>query len=101
MIIYNITTQISWNIHDQWRQWMLEIHLPSLLGTGVFSHYRLVRLLEVDEDFGPTYAVQLYVKEDHSIEQYKRCHQRQIEDQEAQMWGDEAYSFASIMQVIN
>ena len=101
MIIYNITTQVSWPVHDRWKTWLLDSCIPSMLATGIFSHYQLVRLLEVDEADGITYALQLYVKENCSIRDYKRVHEPSIQQQEKLLWGDEILSFPSLMEVIN
>lgn len=101
IIIYNITTQVSWSVHDLWRSWLLDSCIPSMLATEIFSHYQLVRLLDVDETDGPTYALQLYVKENSSVADYKEFHQPAILRQEKALWGNEIVSFASIMQVIN
>ena len=63
MIIYNITTLVSWPIHDAWKEWLMNEYIPELMGTALFSHFQVVRLMEVDEDEGPTYALQLYLKD--------------------------------------
>eukprot|EP01035_Chromulina_nebulosa_P051609 gene51609-70282_t len=57
-IIYNITTKVDWLVHDAWLRWMLDVHIPEVLGTGCFEKHLLVRILETDETEGPTYAVQ-------------------------------------------
>lgn len=101
MIIYNVTTLVSWRVHEAWKSWMLGSCIPSMLATGIFSHHQLVRLLEVDETEGATYALQLYVKENSSINDYKQLHHPSIEQQEKALWGDEILSFASLMRVIN
>ena len=101
MIIYNITTQVTWSIHHQWIEWMIENRLPALMATGIFSHHQLVRLLEVDDEEGPTYALQLYVKNDRSIEDYKANHLPAHAQNEKTLWGDHVLSFSSLMEVIN
>ncbi len=101
MIIYNITTQVTWSIHSHWMQWLMESRLPALMATGIFSHHQLVRLLEVDDEEGPTYALQLYVKNDRSIEDYKTNHLPALSHNEKTLWGDQVLSFSSLMEVIN
>jgi hypothetical protein len=101
MIIYNVTTQVTWAIHERWKAWLLTQHLNVIFSTGIFSHHQLVRLLGVDDHYGPTYALQLYVNEHCSIDEYKSKHLHAIEQQEKTLWGDEAYSFSTLMEVIN
>ena len=53
MLIYNITIQVNWTIHNEWLPWMQEVHIPEVMATGMFTHFRILRLLEVDESDGP------------------------------------------------
>jgi hypothetical protein len=101
MIIYNITSQVSWNIHDHWREWVINQEAPAFVATGVFSHYQFVRLLDVDDYDGPTYALQLYINENSSIDLFRRIHLDEFENNEKALWGDEVFSFTSLMEVIN
>jgi hypothetical protein len=36
MFIYNVTTQVSWAIHEAWVQWMVKQHIPDVLATDCF-----------------------------------------------------------------
>jgi hypothetical protein len=101
MIIYNITTLVSWPIHEDWKDWLMNEFIPGLMETQLFSHYQVVRLLEVNEDEGPTYAVQLYLKNTTDFNLYRDKHLRDFQQKEKEAWGDYATSFASLMEVIN
>lgn len=101
MIIYNITTLVSWPIHEEWREWMANEFLPAVLSTQLFTHHQMVRLMEVNEEDGPTYAVQLYLKNASDFNSYREKYLRSFQEIEKLMWGDDATSFASLMEVIN
>ena len=101
MIIYNITTLVSWPIHDAWREWMTTEYLPEVMATSLFSRYQLVRLMEVDEQEGPTYALQLYMTDSSQFDLYRKAHLERFQIKERNAWGDSATSFASLMEVIN
>ena len=100
MIIYNITTLVSWPIHEEWKDWMITEFLPEILATKLFTHYQMVRLMEVDEEEGPTYAVQLYLKNADDFNTYREQHLEGFRNKE-KIWGGFATSFASLMEVIN
>jgi len=101
MLIYNITTQVGWHVHEAWKKWMLEDCIPEMMSTGYFSHFQMVRLLESDDADGPTYAVQMYVNSTSSIEEYKSKHVDGMRSRERSLWGESAFSFSSLMEVIN
>lgn len=101
MIIYNITSKASWAIHDAWLEWMKLVHIPEIMNTGLFSGNRLVRLLETDEEEGPTYAVQFFADSLEQYQQYLANHADALRERTLQKWGGELISFRSLMEVIN
>lgn len=101
MIIYNITTLVSWPIHNDWKEWMINEQIPAMLSTRLFTHYRMVKLMEVNEDEGPTYAVQLYLNNIANFNLYREKYLEEFRQKEQKAWGDYATSFASLMEVIN
>ena len=60
MYIYNVTIQLVWGIHEDWLQWMKTKHIPEVMATGCFTDFRFVRVLEMDETEGPTYATKYF-----------------------------------------
>ena len=101
MIIYNLTTLVSWGIHEEWKEWMINEYLPELMATELFSHHQLVRLMEVDEYEVPTYALQLYLKNSEDFNLYREKYMEHLQEKEKNVWVDYATSFASLIEVIN
>ena len=101
MFIYNITTKVTWEIHDEWIEWMKEIHTLEVVNTGCFTAVTILRLLDIDETEGPTYAVQ-YMAESKAlynryIEKYAPTFRQELFDK----WGNNFIAFRSLMQVVN
>lgn len=101
MIIYNVTIKVNWTIHDAWLEWMKLEHIPEVMNTGLFSGNRFVRLLETDEEEGPTYAVQFYADDIEQYQQYLAQHAPGLREKTLSKWGGELISFRSLMEVIN
>jgi hypothetical protein len=57
MIIYNVTTIIEENIHEEYVKFMHEIHMPEVMATGKFTSCQLLRLTEPVNE-GITYCAQ-------------------------------------------
>ncbi len=100
MIIYNVTVKVDASIADAWLQWMQQEHAPALLATGCFTHYQIVRLLEVDDAEGPTYAIQYHALTMEDYEQYKKEFAASLQQQSTQKWGDRFIAFRTLMQVV-
>ncbi|WP_298297519.1 DUF4286 family protein [Hydrotalea sp.] len=101
MIIYNVTSHVAAPIHTAWLQWMQEIHIPLVMQTGCFYQYQWVKVLEIDESEGFTYATQYYAKEMRHIEQYQQQYAPQLQQEVNATWGDQIISFRSLMQIVH
>ena len=100
MIIYNVTIKVDDSIAEEWLKWMQEEHLPEVLGTGCFSGYRLVRLLEVDDSEGPTYATQYNAASKADYNRYIQLHAAGLREKLQQKWGNGFIAFRSVMEVV-
>lgn len=100
MIIYNVTTQVNSSIHDTWLEWMKEEHIPEVLATGLFTHHRMLRLIEADETEGPTYAIQYFTTLKEKYDLYMELHAKDLRAKTLQKWGDQIFSFRSLMEVV-
>lgn len=101
MIIYNVTIQVTWTIHDEWLRWLKEIHIPKILGTGCFFEYRIVKLLEVEEDEGPTYAIQFHASTMSNYQHFIKKHEALIGQQFYEKWREQVVAFSSLMEVVH
>lgn len=101
MIIYNVTIKLNWAIHTEWLQWMKEKHLNDMLQTGCFVKYQFTRLLEIDEDEGPTYVAQYYCnsKEDYAC--YIANYANGLRNEGVQKFGNQFIGFRSIMEIVH
>ena len=100
MIVYNVTIKVEWSIHNEWLPWMLEEHMPEIISTGCFRQSQLLRLLEVDEEEGPTYAAQYYAESKALYNQYIEKFAAEKREQAFQKWGNRFIAFRSVMQQV-
>ena len=101
MIIYNVTVKVNWPIHDDWLKWMMDIHIPEVIGTGCFEKHQLVRLLEIDEAEGPTYSVQYYATTRTKYDEYIQLYSASLRQKSIALWGDQFIAFRTIMEIVN
>ena len=101
MLIYNVTSKVSWQIQDKWIDWMLTEHIVEILETGLFLKYQLVLLKDVDDAEGPTFAVQYYLDNQENYDRYIQHFAPQLREKVRNRWGDHEISFGTLMEVIN
>jgi hypothetical protein len=100
MIIYNVTVKVEQTIADAWLNWLLNEHIPDILKTNCFTDYKVVRLLEVDDSEGPTYAIQYHAESKADYNRYTEQYADQMRRKSFEKWGDRFIAFRSVMQVV-
>ncbi len=100
-IIYNVTVKVDTEIAEDWLQWLLKEHAPAIIATNCFINYTVVKLLEVDDLEGPTYAIQYRAR---SIDDYKRYiadFSMKLRQESVKKWGQQFVDFSTIMEVVH
>ena len=100
MLIYNVTTQVNWSIREAWVKWMQETHLPQIMDTGCFTKAQFVKLLDTDEEDGPTYAAQFYANSMDQYNEYIEKYGPALRKDAKDTWSENLISFRSLMEVL-
>lgn len=101
MFIYNITTKVAAGIHSSWISWMQEVHIPEVMATGFFISYRILRILEIDDSEGPTYAIQYECKALSDYHLYIAQESERLKKSVFDKWGNQTIAFRSFMEIVN
>jgi hypothetical protein len=100
MILYNVTIKVHNSIHNEWLQWLKDEHVPDIMQTECFSNFKILRLLEIDEAEGPTYAIQYFAESKALYNLYLEKFSKQMRDNSFAKWGDKFIAFRSVMQIV-
>ena len=100
MFIYNVTVKVDGSIHEEWVKWMLNEHMPEMVKTGCFTNSRLLRLLDAEEEEGPTYAAQYFAESKADYNRYIENFSIAIRQKYFDKWGDRFIAFRSLMQIV-
>jgi len=100
MLIYNVTIKVDESIADAWLQWLQDEHVHDVMATGCFSNYKVVRLLEIDDSEGPTYAIQYHADSKADYNRYIEMHAPLLRQKSIDKWGNGFIAFRSLMQVV-
>ena len=101
MILYNITYMVAHEIHDQWITWMKTVHIPEMMATGLFERNQMLRLLEVDEQEGITYATQLYCSSIENYKSYISNNAPALRLKANQKWGEKVLGYRTLMEIVH
>ncbi|MFT3949190.1 MAG: DUF4286 family protein [Agriterribacter sp.] len=101
MVVYNITTKVTWQIADEWVKWQQEEHIPEMLATSLFADYKIFKLLEQEDDEGPTFTIQFFFNAPEEYDAYIQLHSAVLREKAVRRWGNQSISFRTVMQLVN
>lgn len=100
MFIYNVTVNISDDVHQKWLQWMKEVHIPDVMKTGCFIDSQILKVLYV-EDEGHTYSIQYKFLEMMDIERYQKEFASGLQAEHKTLFADKYAAFRTLLQIVD
>ena len=101
MIVYNVTVKIDWPYAAEYVHWMKTEHIPEMIATGCFEDARMMRLLEVDDEEGPTFVCQFEAATLAKYEAYINDHSAVLRGKSLEAWGEKLIAFRTVMEKID
>jgi len=101
MIIYNVTVNIDYDIHDEWLQWMQEIHVPEVMKTGMFLEARISKILHEEEEGGRSYAIQYLCESMETYEKYRDEFAPALQKSHTEKFAGKFVAFRTLLRVEN
>lgn len=101
MILYNVTINVDDASHDEWLEWMQNVHIPAVIGTGLFLSHKMYKLLtRHPEEEGTTYSVQYWLKDLATFEKYRDEFAPALQKQTLNRFGDRFSAFRSLLEEV-
>ena len=100
MIIYNVTVNIDNDVADEWLKWMVDVHIPDVLNTGLFLENHIYRLIADENSGGISYAVQYHCESMNEYEKYKQNFAVDLQAAHAARYKDKFVAFRTLLEVI-
>jgi hypothetical protein len=100
MIVYNITCKVRWEILEGWLSWQLEEQVPATLATGLFDDHRFYRLLEQDEEEGPTFVIQFLTGSRERYDRFSSEFEQGLQQVGWEKWGNGFIAFRTLMESV-
>jgi hypothetical protein len=100
MIVYNTTCKVRWDILEGWLEWQLQEQIPAMLATGLLDDYRLYRLLEQDEEEGPTFVIQFLTSSRERYDRFIAGSEAALKEAGWNKWGNGFIAFRTLMESV-
>ncbi|MCC9168473.1 DUF4286 family protein [Pontibacter harenae] len=100
MILYNVTVNIEHSVADEWLDWMQEVHIPAVMGTGYFMSNQICRLINEIDNGGTTFAVQYHCRNIEDLEEYQREHAPELDAKHFKRYEGKHVTFSSMLEIV-
>jgi len=102
MIIYNVTVKTEKGIAEDYLKWLKEEHLIDMMNTGLFSDYRLCRLMNEGEEVdGVTFVIQFHCDSLENYQSYIDEHAPEMRKKSLEKFANKFVAFRTVMELIN
>lgn len=100
-ILYNVTVIIDDSVRLDWKQWMIDIHIPEVMATGCFESYQMQRILTEGSEGGTTYAIQYLAPDIDTYQRYQAEHAGPLQQDHERRYKGKYGSFRTLMEVVS
>lgn len=100
MILYNVTVSIDNSVADEWLQWMKDVHIPEVMGTGYFLANQICRVMEEEDTGGTTYAVQYTCRNMDDLLEYQRDFSPALQQKVNERYAGRYASFRTVLDIV-
>ncbi|UKN03434.1 DUF4286 family protein [Paracrocinitomix mangrovi] len=98
MIIYNVTVNIDSDVHQDWFDWMSDVHIKDVMDTGLFLEARFSRIL-AEEEGGMSYSIQYLCKDMETLEKYQQEHAPKLQLDHHKRYEGKFVAFRTLLRV--
>ena len=100
MLLYNITVGIDTDIESEWLQWMKTVHVPAVMGTGMFVDSRLYKVLQDENEGTVSYSVQYFSESIDNVQQYLEVYGPKLIEQHRQRYLNKHVAFQTLLEEV-
>lgn len=100
MIIYNVTVNINDDVHNEWLDWMKQVHIPEVMQTGIFTENKMLRLIGDENSGGVTYAIQYCCESMADYERYRDHFASELQKKALDRFKDKFVAFRTLLETI-
>lgn len=100
MVLYNVTVNIDDAVHDDWMQWMREVHIPEVMACGLFLENRFCKI-DAYEEGGKSYSIQYLAKSRSDYDRYQREFAAALQAKHNERYNGKFAAFRTLLDVID
>ena len=98
MILYNVTVGIDKDVEEDWLHWMRQTHIPEVMATGKFLHYKIFKVLGHEEGENTSYSIQYFADAIENVVDYLNNDAPALVEAHRQKYKDKHVAFRTLLE---
>jgi len=101
MIVYSVTVNVEEEINLDWLSWMKNKHIPDVMATGIFTEYRILKVLSRnDGEEGSSYNIQYSCPSMADLHQYQALHAPRLQKEHNDRYENKFVAFRTLLEKV-
>ena len=100
MLLYNVTVGIDKDSEEEWLQFMREKHIQAVLDTGLFTGYKLYKVLHDQDEGTISYSVQYFAKTIEVVHQYLETFAPALIEEHRKRFNNRHVAFRTLLEEV-
>ncbi len=100
-ILYNVTIIIDHAVHHEWKEWMLDVHIPDVMETKCMESYMMNKILDGKNPDGVTYAIQYLIPDMDTFKRYQKDFAPALQDAHNKRYKGKYGAYRTVMEVVD
>ena len=101
MVIYNVTIGIDREVEQEWLSWMKGKHIPDIMSCGIFSEYKIFKVLTHQEESTVSYSVQYQADSVDDVSNYLEKFAPPLVEEHRNRYKDKHVAFRSLLELVD
>lgn len=100
MILYNVTVAIDKQVETEWIKWMKSVHIPEVMATGQFDHYKFFKVMNTEDPESSSYSIQYFSDNMNQIKMYMAAFAPELQHKALQKFPNQMAAFRTLLESV-
>ena len=100
MVLYNVTVGIDIDVEEEWLNWMQKVHIPAVMNTGMFTEYKIFKVLSQEEEQSVSYSLQYFAENIDKVVEYLNNYAPSLVEAHRTRYKDRHVAFRTLLEEV-
>lgn len=100
MYLFNETVGIDAGVEQEWLTWAKTLYAPAVMNTGLFTGYKIFKVLHESEDGSISYSLQFFAPTLDNVVQFLEVFAPPLVERQRQLFSHKHVAFRTLLEEV-